>query len=602
MRSIESASNYVIGASSTSLAGEPKRVATDSERSRDRAKALADATPPKLRCAYARTFVAETVSRYWAKLSFAKGRAPKPFDEAPLKPSLRADALAVADHVAELAAKASIEDAAYLIGRIYASMLPEDVRSKNGVYYTPPALATRLLSLAQDAGVDWARARVLDPSCGGGAFLGPIARLMLRNFRDADKRVVLRSLSTRLRGFEIDPFAAWLTRAFLDATLCEELGFVGGDEFEPVIVCDSLTRVDSPAEFDLVIGNPPYGRVTLDAKMRAAFKRSLYGHANLYGVFMDLALRLLKPEGTIAFVAPTSFLSGEYFRNLRELLAASAPALSLDFVSRRSRVFDDVLQETILATFKQRTFPQTTRVHFLDVGSTTVSASSSQLIPTPATSEPWIVPRSAESVALVGRLLRMPTRLSDWGYQVSTGPLVWNRYKDQMRDKAIKGAVPLIWAESVSADGVFSFRAARRNHAPYFLVPAGEEWLLIRRPCVLLQRTTAKEQPRRLVAAELPQAFLDEHQAVTVENHLNMLVPIVDSPKVASSVVAAFLNSAAADRVFRCISGSVAVSAYELEAMPLPSVLHMEALKAAVKRRASRETLDSICDELYGAA
>ena len=34
-----------------------------------------------------------------------------------------------------------------------------------------------------------------------------------------------------------------------------------------------------------------------------------------------------------------------------------------------------------------------------------------------------------------------------------------------------------------------------------------DEWLLLDRSCVLLQRTTAKEQARRLIAAELPQVI-----------------------------------------------------------------------------------------------
>jgi len=76
----------------------------------------------------------------------------------------------------------------------------------------------------------------------------------------------------------------------------------------------------------------------------------------------------------------------------------------------------------------------------------------------------------------------MPDRLADWGYRVSTGPLVWNRFKDRLREHAQRGTVPLIWAEAVSADGEFSFRAARRNHSPYFAVRDDEDFLLVRKP------------------------------------------------------------------------------------------------------------------------
>ena len=59
---------------------------------------------------------------------------------------------------------------------------------------------------------------------------------------------------------------------------------------------------------------------------------------------------------------------------------------------------------------------------------------------------------------------------------------------------------------------------------------------------------------------------------VAVENHVHMLVPAVDAPPVSMAQLGKFFASVAADRAFRCISGSVAVSATELESLPLPSV------------------------------
>ena len=72
-----------------------------------------------------------------------------------------------------------------------------------------------------------------------------------------------------------------------------------------VCVCDTLEEEPEPT-FDLVIGNPPYGRVSLTPEQRARFGRSLYGHANLYGVFTDAPLRWSKVSGKVAFLTPTS--------------------------------------------------------------------------------------------------------------------------------------------------------------------------------------------------------------------------------------------------------------------------------------------------------
>lgn len=500
----------------------------------------------------------------------------------------------------DAAAALPVDEAAYLIGSTYAAMLPREVRAKGGVYYTPPPLVTRLLDAAEEAGVDWSKAHVLDPACGGGAFLGPVATRMVEHLRGCNRRVVVRNVITHLRGFEIDPFAAWMSQTFLTATLHTLLDGAGAEIEDVVTVRNSLLQLE-PEGFDLVVGNPPYGRVTLSAEQRAPFRRSLFGHANLYGMFLDLAIRKAKPHGgVIAYVTPTSFLSGEYFKRLRELLACEANPVSLDLVAERTGVFDGVLQETVLAVHRRREAKRTPNVGFIETTESCLRPISGGAVLLPEdTAAPWVLPRSPREMPLVRRMRSMASRIEDWGYKVSTGPLVWNRYKNQLRVKPSRRTIPIIWAESVSADGTFSLRSARRNHLPHFQVEEADEWLRVRHGCVLLQRTTAKEQPRRLVAAELPQSLIDELGSVTVENHLNMLVPIAACPPVSTTVLAAFLNSSVVDRAFRCISGSVAVSAYELQSLALPTPESMQRLDRMLREPCSRADIDGLCEALY---
>ena len=350
-----------------------------------------------------------------------------------------------------------------------------------------------------------------------------------------------------------------------------------------------------------MVGNPPYGRIKLSPELRQKFRRSLFGHANLYGVFTDLALRFTRPGGVIAYVTPTSFLAGEYFKALRGLLGREAPPVSIDFLGERKGVFADVLQETLLATYRQGGDPSVGKAHFLSAGRDgsieRADVGAFHLPPSP--DQPWLMPRTEAQSTLVRRVDGLPYRLADYGYTVSTGPLVWNRHKPSLRDRPGKGRYPLVWAESVRSEGVFEFRAAKRNHKPYFEPKTNERWVVTDFPCVLLQRTTAKEQCRRLIAAELPPAFIEEHGAVVVENHLNMIKPLNGTPQVAPAALAALLNSGVVDQVFRCINGSVAVSAYELEALPLPPPEGMKEIERLLKKQAGRETLERAVERLY---
>jgi adenine-specific DNA-methyltransferase len=521
------------------------------------------------------------------------------FDTAELSGNLRA----LANDIGRGAAQLDDETAAYQIGLTYVGMLPAAFRGQHGVYYTPPALTARLIAQATEAGTDWTTARVLDPACGGGAFLAPVVRRIIAALPGCSPRILIQNIGARLRGYEIDPFAAWFSQVALDMALAPICRAGGGEPPVLIEVCDTLRREPPREGFDLVIGNPPYGRVTLPAADRARYKRGLYGHANLYGLFTDMALRHARPGGVIAYVTPTSFLAGEYFKNLRALLRRLAPPASMDFVSARKGVFDDVLQETVLAAYRRGGGAGPVAVHEIAIaGAGEVEATSAGWTHLSADpSGPWLLPRDASQAPLAARLSSMPHRLADWGYTVSTGPLVWNRHKDQLARTPGGDRRPLIWAEAITPDGDFIFRADKRGHTPYFQVRRGDDWLIIKQPCVLVQRTTAKEQARRLIAAALPADFLAEHGAVVVENHLNMVRPITKAPAVPAEVLAAFLGSAAADRAFRCVGGSVAVSAYELEALPLPAPEALTELRRLVGQGASRGRIEVTCAGLYGA-
>jgi adenine-specific DNA-methyltransferase len=547
----------------------------------------------------ARAFGVSVIRAWWSEVAGADRLRPflTDFDTQTLPQEIE-------DLAAELGRVVSragcVEAAAYQIGLIYTGMLPLAHRSAHGIFYTPPALTARLLQLAEDAGVNWSTARALDPACGGGAFLTPMAELICENLAHCDPRIIVENIGNRLRGYDLDPFGAWLSQVTLDAAMLPTTRAAGTNLPQVIEVGDSLARLAPDDGFDLVIGNPPYGRVKLGADDRARFKRSLYGHSNLYGLFTDMALQHARPGGIVAFVTPTSFLAGQYYKNLRQLLADEAPPVAIDFITARKGVFDEVLQETLLATYRRGGKPVRISVAQLDTGDDgDVIVSKATKIALPRLpSEPWLLPRSADEAALVRRVGKMATRLADWGYRVSTGPLVWNRHKSQVVAKAGDDTYPLVWAESITADGRFAFKATKRNHAPFFRFQAGDEWLVTDKPCVLLQRTTAKEQPRRLIAAVLPEDFIAKHGLVVVENHLNMVRP-VGQPSVDPETVAVFLNSLAADRVFRCISGSVAVSAFELEAMPLPSVATMKELSELVHAGSSKGEIADACARLY---
>jgi adenine-specific DNA-methyltransferase len=583
----------------SSVAAEPT-VTLDARRAellraRVMARAWAETIPEGRRAGVAAAFARIAME------AFAAGVVPNLSLRAPVGSRGTVDAAAreLAASIGREAAALPVLEGCHLLTGLYTTLLPSKERSALGAFYTPPALTRRLLDLATEGGVDWATARVLDPASGGGAFLLEATVRMRRALDGSEPAFVLLQIGTRLSGFELDPHAAWLSQAALDIVLFDLVTLSGRESPQCVKVCDTLEEAPC-AIYDLVVGNPPYGRVTLTPAQRTRFARGLYGHANLYGVFTDIALRWARPGGAIAYLTPTSMLSGQYYAALRQLLADEAPPAAIDFVHARRGVFEDVLQETLLALYRKGEPRQSFQVHYLHVGSereARLTTNGKVALPSDPRS-PWLAPREPAHVALIKSAEGMTARLEDWGYRVSTGPLVWNRFKPQLRNRSGRGLHPLIWAESVTPDGRFTYRAEKRNHAPYFKAERGDGWLISDRSCVLVQRTTAKEQQRRLIAAELPQDFIDAHSGVVVENHLNM-VRATGKVEVSPAVVAAVLNSDVVDQLFRCISGSVAVSAFELEAIPLPSAAAMEPIERLVAGRGTRAAIEKALRRLY---
>jgi adenine-specific DNA-methyltransferase len=554
------------------------------------------------RISYGESFVYQLIKTYWMKY-YPEGTFSLPkFPVSTSLPLLDDTLVNLANSLGNTASKLSVIEASYLIGAIYTVTLPEAIRTNNGVYFTPPALTNRLLDLVSNEQVEWSKVTILDPACGGGAFLAPIAVKIIASLPTDKPNDLIQHIETHVRGYELDPFASWLSQVFVEIVLSKYC-ILADRRVKGLIDTVDTLRKEANDKFDIIIGNPPYGKIKLDSKQRATYSESLYGHANLYGLFTHFALDHLKDNGVLAYVTPTSFLAGNYFKNLRQYIVKRVKAKSIDFPIFRNGIFHDVLQETLLTIYRKSNsedykgisvheiHPEPSKpleVNYL--GTFNLPADPSSI---------WILPRTSSQGRVVTALQRMKCTMKDWGYEVKTGPLVWNRHKPQLRDLSTRNTYPILWAESISPEGDFYFKAEKVNHYPYFDFQPGDQWLLTDYPCILLQRTTAKEQDRRLISAILPTRFITKWKGVIVENHVNMIKPINAKPKISMALMHAFLQSKAADNAFRCISGSVAVSAYELEAMPLPSVEQMNSVQALMSRKSPRSRVENAFEILY---
>ncbi len=475
-------------------------------------------------------------------------------------------------------ASISPQTSAEVLGAAYAKALPPEVRARHGRHYTPSSLADHLWRMTRAAlSLPVSATRlpglVRDRACGAGALLLPPLREHVRASVRTDPQVALVGLPSVVEGTDADPNAAWLASVILGAEVLPLLAAVPSSRRRrlPALArCgDGLLTGSRPARVELQ--NPPYGRVRMTAEERNRWRHVLYGHANLYGLFMAAALEDLDDEGVLSALVPTSFTSGLYFSRLRQTLSEKAPLQSVGFVANRDGVFDDVLQETCLAVFSRR------RARWTALASLNSRIEQVARVKSPRGNGPWLLPRSADDAPTAAAAVALPLRLVDVGYRCSTGPLVWNRRARDLTPDWEPGTAPVLWAADI--DGGTLHRDKARDSLRYLRLREGDEDVLVLSdPAILIQRTTAPEQARRIVAAELsPQALERWGGRVVVENHVNVLLPVLPEPLLSRRTLAVVLGTRPLDRVMRSLSGSVAVSAYELEALRFPDAMTLRA-------------------------
>lgn len=205
---------------------------------------------------------------------------------------------------------------------------------------TPDALADRMVAKLFDDKLPEEHDRILYPGCGQGPFIAAVHHYCEANDVPVPDGV----------GIESDPEHLAVAR--------ERHGDKNVELFER----DFLASVDDLGTFEYIIGNPPYVPIEgLDEGEKKRYKRQFttaVGRFDLYVLFFEQALTLLKPEGRLCFVTPEKFEYTETTAELRQLLAAH-------HVEEIEHVDEDSFGQLV-------TYPTITTVTNTDPGSTRI--------------------------------------------------------------------------------------------------------------------------------------------------------------------------------------------------------------------------------------
>jgi len=500
----------------------------------------------------------------------------------------------------------------YAISSAYTLLIGADQRKFLSAYFTPPILAAAALQAA-DEFLGGLSPMVLDPACGGGAFLAPVAERLAatRVAQGMSAERAVEQAMRGLKGIELDSGLASLSQALLKAMVLRRFGV--STDCSIVQNQNTLSVAPQPI-FDLVIGNPPYGRVAgrvSDELLKSAGRANLGGHTNLYGLFLLRGLEWLKPGGGLVFVLPTSFVAGPYFSGLRHEVLQKAEVLRIDVHEQRGDLFVDAVQDVCVLTLRRRqqaTEPTSGAAHVYEMGLVDGQGGRRSLgrAEAPPDGEPWMLPHAPQAattqkLSLISSGTR-PAVLADYGYRLRVGKVVPTRERDHLRLEPGDGTLPLLWASEARPDGTFAFANGKRSKlASWYAPPDGSVPAYItEQPAVIVQRTSNRDQKRRLNAAAVPPAFYREYapRGFVAENHVIVLEALTETPLVTPPVLAALLNSAPINERFSAVSGSFSVSAKLLARLALPPAAALPTLVTTNFDELVRAALDSVAGVL----
>ena len=191
-------------------------------------------------------------------------------------------------------------------------LMPADDKKNNGAFFTPQYIVDFIItSLAPQE-----NAKVIDPSCGSGAFLLGIIRYYINTYNKSVRNIV----SDNLFGADILEYNTRRSKLLIILFAIMNGEIVSENDIH-IYTADSL-RCEWPHQFDVVVGNPPYVKFQdLDDTTRSflleSYQTTKLGTYNLYFAFFELGLNLLNKEGKLGYITPNNYftsLSGEPLR------------------------------------------------------------------------------------------------------------------------------------------------------------------------------------------------------------------------------------------------------------------------------------------------
>ncbi len=266
-------------------------------------------------------------------------------------------------------------------------------RKEQGIYYTPTYIVDYIVrntlgELLKDKKVNVEKLRILDPACGSGSFLIKTFDILNDYYKKKENysqktlgeekltySTKERILKNNIFGVDLDKQAIEVAQLNLLLKIAErghslpllQQNIKNGNSLidDPTVAGDKAFKWENEFKevmqeggFDVVIGNPPYVRPENVSKKERDYYLSskkfdkFFGRFDLYVLFIERALKLLKSGGYFSFIIPYSFLNQNYSKILREWILKEFKIVSIVDLSQ-IKVFESAEVNTCILVIQK---------------------------------------------------------------------------------------------------------------------------------------------------------------------------------------------------------------------------------------------------------
>jgi adenine-specific DNA-methyltransferase len=226
----------------------------------------------------------------------------------------------------------------------YIKITDSDYRKKKGQFFTPPKIAKFMAEISYERGSQ--TIKILDPGAGAGILTCAICELMASKDNIKVIEVDAYENDTHLANYLQESFnfcKEWLNRFNIKFYY---------NIIEKDFILDAIEKFKTKKfpTYDIIIGNPPYFKISKNNPQAQEAIEFVYGQPNIYSLFMGVAVNFLNHDGQMVFITPRSYTTGPYFKAFRKIFFGKMKPERVHIFESRTDTFhkDSVLQENII--------------------------------------------------------------------------------------------------------------------------------------------------------------------------------------------------------------------------------------------------------------